>query len=187
MRDAGRLTGASDEVLISVVASREERADEALEGLHERYAARLLSYFCTHSRSKADAEDLAQNVWTQVFQSAGQCQRGEFRKWFFTIALNKLRDHQRRRRSHATVPFFEAEGAVTVDFDHDERKNALEECLKQIGGEFVATLIKVKLEGLPVNEIAEKYKISNAAVYTRVHRGLQQIADCVKAKLKLTE
>jgi DNA-directed RNA polymerase specialized sigma24 family protein len=98
-----------------------------------------------------------------------------------------LRDHERRRRRHAEVPFFETEGALPVDFDEDERRDALEECLKQIGGEFVATLVEVKLKGLPVNEIAEKYKISNAAVYTRVHRGLQQLADCVKEKLKLTE
>jgi RNA polymerase sigma-70 factor (ECF subfamily) len=162
--------------------------NEAFDELHDRYAARLLGYLCTNCRSKTDAEDLAQTVWTQVFQSADQCRQGEFRKWFFTIARNKLRDRQRRRRGHAEVPLFEADSVTVVDATgDDERKAALEECLRQIGGEFVATLIKVKLEGFPVNEIAEACQISDAAVYTRVHRGLQQLADCVKQKLTGTE
>jgi RNA polymerase sigma-70 factor (ECF subfamily) len=188
MPNVEELTSANDEELIGAIAASEESSGEALQELYKRHASRLLAYLHTHCRSGPDAEDVGQEVWMQVFRSARQFKEGRFQNWLFTIARNRLIDLARRRRVRAEVPVVEGDGArFDEPIEEDERLAAMRDCLKQIDGEFVAAVIKIKLEGVSVEEVAREQNVSAGAVYTRVHRGTNQLRECIQKKLEGNE
>jgi RNA polymerase sigma-70 factor (ECF subfamily) len=87
---------ASDEAL----ATRVARGDSAaLEVLYDRYASRVLGISLKIVGDQALAEDILQETFWRVWQSAGtyQSQLGAFTGWLFRIARNLAIDAYRRR------------------------------------------------------------------------------------------
>lgn len=125
---------------------------------------------------------LAGSAWPAA---AAQFKAGKFRRWLFTIARNEFLDTIRRRRVRTEVGLLDGDGALLNEpFEENERLIAMRECLQQIDGDFVAAIVKVKLEGVPVEEIAREENVSEGAVYTRVHRGAKQLRECIEKKLE---
>lgn len=86
----------SDEAL----ATRVARGDStALEVLYDRYASRVLGISLKIVGDQALAEDILQETFWRVWQSAGtyQSQLGAFTGWLFRIARNLAIDAYRRR------------------------------------------------------------------------------------------
>ncbi|MDZ7863985.1 sigma-70 family RNA polymerase sigma factor [Acidovorax sp.] len=93
--------------------------DDADETLMLRYAAGDLGAFDTlYSRHElavwrfvlrsvkvpAVADDLLQDVWFAVARNAGSYEvKAKFRTWLFTLAHNRLVDHLRTARNHASL------------------------------------------------------------------------------------
>ena len=70
-----------------------------------------------------EAEDLAQNVFIRVFQSAGRYEvSAKFSTWIFTIArhlsLNEIRRRGRHPHDHLPLPVADPEGQVGVTVSH---------------------------------------------------------------------
>src|SRR5918994_7131518 len=87
---------ASDEAL----ATRVARGDSAaLEVLYDRYASRVLGISLKIVGDQALAEDILQETFWRVWQSAAtfQSQLGPFTGWLFRIARNLAIDAYRRR------------------------------------------------------------------------------------------
>jgi RNA polymerase sigma-70 factor (ECF subfamily) len=90
------LLHAPDETLVTQVA----RGDSAaLEVLYDRYAPTVLGISLKVIGDQALAEDVLQETFWRVWQSAGtyQSQRGPFTGWLFRIARNLSIDAYRRR------------------------------------------------------------------------------------------
>ena len=50
-------------------------------------------------RSRVDAEDITQDVFLKAFQKISSVKEAaKFRGWLFSIALNRIRDFQRKKR-----------------------------------------------------------------------------------------
>jgi RNA polymerase sigma-70 factor (ECF subfamily) len=90
------LLHAPDETLVTQV-SRGNSA--ALEVLYDRYAPTVLGISLKVIGDQALAEDVLQETFWRVWQSAGtyQSQRGPFTGWLFRIARNLSIDTYRRR------------------------------------------------------------------------------------------
>jgi len=90
------LLHAPDETLVTQV-SRGNSA--ALEVLYDRYAPTVLGISLKVMGDQALAEDVLQETFWRVWQSAGtyQSQRGPFTGWLFRIARNLSIDAYRRR------------------------------------------------------------------------------------------
>src|SRR5947208_15025974 len=80
--------------------SRVRAGDEAaFRQLQERYAGRVLGYFCKQLRDRAEAEDLTQEVFLRLYRSRDRYQpRARFATWIFHIAHNVARNAMRSRR-----------------------------------------------------------------------------------------
>jgi RNA polymerase sigma-70 factor (ECF subfamily) len=90
------LSETPDETLVMQVA----RGDgAALEALYDRYAARVLGISMKIIGDQTLAEDILQETFWRVWQSAGtyQSQLGPFAGWLFRIARNLSIDAYRRR------------------------------------------------------------------------------------------
>ncbi|MEM9296303.1 MAG: sigma-70 family RNA polymerase sigma factor, partial [Planctomycetota bacterium] len=93
----------SDEGLVTAYLDGRVEAFEELVG---RYQDGLFRFLLRFVGSRASADDLFQETFLQVHQSAGTFDtRKRFKPWIFTIAANKARDHLRRnqRRSAASL------------------------------------------------------------------------------------
>ena len=90
------LLQAPDETLVSQVARGNSAA---LEVLYDRYASIVLGISLKVIGDQILAEDVLQETFWRVWQSAGtyQSQRGPFTGWLFRIARNLAIDAYRRR------------------------------------------------------------------------------------------
>ena len=83
------------------------RYNEAkLAGLYEEYYDKLARYAHIHIGNRAEAEDIAGEVFLKALESLGSYQeRGiPMQAWLFRIAHNMVVDHLRKREKRRTVP-----------------------------------------------------------------------------------
>ncbi len=83
------------------------RYNEAkLAGLYEEYYDKIARYVYIHIGNRAEAEDIAGEVFLKALESLGAYQeRGiPMQAWLFRIAHNMVVDHLRKREKHRTVP-----------------------------------------------------------------------------------
>jgi RNA polymerase sigma-70 factor (ECF subfamily) len=100
------------------LAARLRRGDPAaLEGLYDRYSGLVLALLLRIVGSRAEAEDLLQEVFLQAWRRAPEYdpQRGSFSAWLFTIARNRALDVVRSPRHRMQVEGAEREEAAPPD------------------------------------------------------------------------
>lgn len=86
----------SDDELIAQCARGDRRAMDALVS---RYHGKLLDFAFRHLEDRDTAADIAQAAFIRVFENAQSYrQKTSFRSWLYTVALNLIRDHCRRRK-----------------------------------------------------------------------------------------
>ena len=91
-----RASSAGDEALLAGVRAGSEPHFNAL---YSRYFGRIHGFFQARARSRADAEELTQEVFTAVFRSAGGFgERSSPLSWIYGIARNTLLNYVRRRQ-----------------------------------------------------------------------------------------
>src|ERR1700722_11688548 len=81
---------------------RVKRGDRAaFTELVEKYKQPVMNFIFRTLRDETEAEDLAQNVFLQVYKSRDRYQRtAKFSTWLFTIARNLCLNEIRRRSRH---------------------------------------------------------------------------------------
>ena len=128
MRIAGNLVAAS--VFVRFLGTMAENLDPdaalmlrvregdaaAFEALVEKYKQPVFNFLYRTLQDPAEAEDVAQNVFLQMFKSARRYQvTAKFSTWLFTIARNLCLNEIRRRVRHP------AESMDTTVADEEER------------------------------------------------------------------
>lgn len=86
----------------------------AFERLYQRHKGAIYNFLYRSLGNFAAAEDIAQDVWLVVVNKADSFDRREasFKTWLFTVARNKLIDHQRRKVNQPHVDIDEHEAAA---------------------------------------------------------------------------
>ena len=78
----------------------------AFASLVTRYQNGVFLFFCRMTGRRADAEDLAQEIFVRVYESLHSLNDPtRFRSWFWAIASNLCRDYHkyRQRRHHLSI------------------------------------------------------------------------------------
>ena len=81
----------------------------AMDQLVGRYRQSLFSWLLGMTGSRADAEDLFQDVWFRVIRHAGRFNDVSFKAWMWKIARNLLIDFRRKRRPDISLDAVENE------------------------------------------------------------------------------
>ncbi len=135
---------------------------------------------------EADAEDVAQEVFVQVYQSIGSF-RGDAKlsTWLYRIAVTKALDfvkkrNRKKRWGLVSSLFGEKQEAIAdaapdfhhpgVQMENKERAAVLFKALDQLPERQKAVFVLHKLEGLPAKEIGEVMDMSMATVEGLMHR-----------------
>ncbi|MEJ2041090.1 MAG: sigma-70 family RNA polymerase sigma factor, partial [Desulfosarcinaceae bacterium] len=78
----------------------------AFHRLVDRFQPEIFRMIYYRTRSRADAEDLVQDVFLKAFRSLKRLESPPvFRSWLYRIAVNRVHDHFRRMRLKALVGF----------------------------------------------------------------------------------
>lgn len=72
---------------------------EALAELVERYRRPLYAFILRMTPSRADADEVFQDVWVKVIRKSAEYRRDRFRGWVFRIAHNAMIDRARSRKA----------------------------------------------------------------------------------------
>jgi RNA polymerase sigma-70 factor (ECF subfamily) len=180
------LSEASDEALVTQVARGNS---VALEALYDRYSARVLGISLKIIGDQALAEDILQETFWRVWQSAVsfQPQLGPFTSWLFRIARNLAIDAYRRRNVRPQV-FMGANGSdsildATPDPDMDVAEQAQLILQSQRVRKALDSLSVVQRQviemaffnGMTRQEIAEATGEALGTIHTRARLALQKL------------
>ncbi len=100
-----------------------------------------------------------------------------FRPWLFTIVQNKTVDALRRRHIRERVTPLHEAGDQASSAVHSEPLVLLdgEMMLAWLEPKYRQALVLTKIEGLSIEEAAERAQVSTTAMKTRVHRAIRII------------
>jgi RNA polymerase sigma-70 factor (ECF subfamily) len=161
-----------------------------------------LAYRTLHDAT--EAEDLAQNVFVQVYKSAARYQStAKFSTWLFTIARNLCLNEIRRRSRHPAdsldAPRAEQEDQPLPQFEDKktfsppesllqrELAQNIERALADLPENQRSALLLCRQEDLSYEEIAEVLGCSLSATKSLIHRGRETLKERLKAYLRSGE
>ena len=180
------LSDAPDEILVTQVARGNQAA---LEVLYERYAARVLGLSLKILGDQALAEDILQETFWRVWQSAAtfHSQLGPFTSWLFRIARNLAIDVYRRQsvRPQAVVSANGRDPILdeTPDRDTDVAEQAQSILQSQQMRKALDSLPAVQRQviemayfyGMTRQEIAQATGEALGTIHTRARLALQKL------------
>lgn len=167
----------NDEELMSAYIAGDKMA---FQFLYDRYEDRLLGFFRRRlsSRQRAIAPDLFQATWLKVHQARAKFDRAhKFSSWFFTIALNTLRDFVGEARHRFETPddsiISQTASSSSEELKHD--LNQLETLLDRLPSFQREVILLSDWEELSSKEIAVMYDTSDGNIRQMIFRTRKQL------------
>ena len=160
----------------------------AFTQLYRRNVTPIYSYIYSRVGSRADAEDLTEQTFTEALEGLERYkEQGKARAWLFTIAHRRVIDHYRSRREE--LPFDEALDSP-LDIPGPEAAVMRREQLAQLAGllaeldEEKQALLQLRFVAeLTYQEIGEVLGSSEGAV----KKALYRLLDRLRAQWSVTE
>jgi len=145
----------------------------------------LIQYLSRGARSKADIEDLRQDLYERVCAAARQERPNPARPFVFTIARNLLID---RVRHEHVVPFDTVENLEELNIAIDDpapdrvviarqELRRLQAALDQLPQRQRDAIVMRKLNGLSIGEIAQRAGAAERTVKMHLTDGVRALAD----------
>lgn len=173
----------------------------AFTELVEKYKQPIMNLVYRTIHDPTEAEDLAQNVFVQVFKSASRYKNtAKFSTWLFTIARNLCLNEIRRRSRHPAesldVPHPEQEDQPLHQFEdkktfsppesllQSELARKIEEAMADLPENQRSAILLCRQEELSYEEIADILGCSVSATKSLIHRGRETLKEKLKAYLR---
>lgn len=188
------------------LVERLKRGDAAaLEALMERYASRVYRLAHGITRNAADAEEVAQDVFLNLFRKIGTFEgRAALGSWIYRVTANAALIKRRGKRFEVEVPLedhlptFKEDGHrdgdrayVLADWSQSpeeellsrETRGLLNRALDELPDHYRAVLVLADVEGLSNEEAAAALEESVASVKSRLHRARMTLRERVTRHL----
>jgi RNA polymerase sigma-70 factor, ECF subfamily len=152
----------------------------ALGELYDRYAPMVTGLAVRILHDLADAEDVLQAVFLQVWRQASRydAERGAPEAWLCTIARTRALDHLRRRvalrEKHTTVTLQHAAAPSTVE------RLAVRRALGELRPTQRRALELAYYEGLTQTEIAARLNEPLGTIKTRIRGGMTRLRTALR-------
>lgn len=169
-----------------------EQDETAFKKLVNEYKDRVYNTCLGFLRNPRDAEDVAQEVFIQVYESIGDFrEEAALSTWIYRIAVTKslelIRYRKRKKRSgffEAISSFFnEADESIDesefmhpgIQLENKERAEILFREIEKLTEKQRVAFTLQKIEGLSYREVAEVMKLSIPAVESLLHRAKENL------------
>jgi len=169
-------------------APHSERVDEFLQ-LLSNCERRLYGYILAQVQSFHDADDIAQETRTRLWQQFEHFKPGtDFEAWARTIAYYQVltfrekAGRQRLQFKQSLVDQLAGEFAERSDH-YSDRQRALLWCMESVDDAARDLLRLVYAEGLKIKGAAAKLDRSPAGTYKALERLRQRLQTCIEEKL----
>jgi len=175
-----------------------EGKDSAFKTIIDNYQDMVYNTCLSIVKSEEDAEDIAQEVFVQVYQSI-QSFKGESKlsTWIYRIATTKSLDHERRKKRKKRLGFVKSifgDGSEIVinppDFNHpgvalDKKENAakLFSAIDKLSENQKVAFLLNKVEGLSYQEVSDVMEVSVSSIESLLHRAKNNLRKMLENKL----
>jgi RNA polymerase sigma-70 factor (ECF subfamily) len=172
--------------LVVLVNQAKEGNRSAFDRLVVQFHANVFRMVYYRIRSRADAEDIVQDVFLKAFQKISSVKdASRFRGWLFSITLNRIRDFHRKKRFRSLfkVEDENIEQKSTAETGTDQPE-ALDHVLREDFWRQIRLILNKlsKMERevfllrffdhLSINEIAGALKKNESTIKTHLYRAL---------------
>jgi RNA polymerase sigma-70 factor (ECF subfamily) len=173
----------------------------AFAQLVDKYKQPVINLAFRTLRDLTEAEDLAQNVFVQVYKSARRYEASaKFSTWLFTITrnlcLNEIRRRSRHRAESMDASHPEQEDQPLHQFEdkqtaspperllHGELEAKIEEALGDLPENQRLAIVLCRQDELSYEEIARVLGCSVSAIKSLIHRGRETLKQKLKPYLQ---
>jgi RNA polymerase sigma-70 factor (ECF subfamily) len=181
---------------------RVKRGDRAaFAELVDKYKQPVMNFIFRRLRDETEAEDLAQNVFLQIYKSRGRYkQTAKFSTWLFTITHNLCLNELRRRSRHPAESLEEthteneeqpprqfedkSQTAAPDNVLHGELAQKIDEALHELPENQRSAMLLCRQEDLSYEQIAKILRCSLSATKSLIHRGRETLKEKLKPYLK---
>lgn len=171
-------------------------ANSSFEDIVRLYQADVRILARRHFGSPAEADEVAQEVFVQVYRGlSGFRGDSSVRTWILGIARNQIRLHirnenRRRRRSETIVPPELLESSATTEdvdpfqtSDAAEELDALRDCMTRLNERQQWFVDSFYFLNLSAETIAREVSLTPGAVRMLLMRIRKQLAECIRFKV----
>ena len=160
---------------------------EAFRLLVDEYSQKIIETCYRFLNDKHHAEDVAQEVFIEVYRSVGQFRgESELNTWIYRIAVNKSLDFLRKQKRKKTIidmaEFFTRRNAKKTEaidphqiLEDSERRKILNSQIEKLPENQKAAILLKQDKVLTNKEIAEVMETSESAVEALLHRARQTL------------
>lgn len=164
--------------------------EQAFAEIIQRHQNMVFSVAYRMVRRRMDAEDVAQQVFAKIFYALKKFDmRSSLSTWIYKIAMNETYDYLRRLKSRRVV----YDGDLTEDFDDSESRSAriadarvlvdeqsekrdyLMKLLAHVTEEERTLLFLKEVEGLTIDELAERTGINGNTIKVKLFRARKKL------------
>jgi RNA polymerase sigma-70 factor (ECF subfamily) len=190
-------TKGRDESQLSLVKRAQAGDEEAFATLFRQHKSRVYSVCLLMTKDVAEAEDLTQEAFLQVFRTIGTF-RGDaaFSTWLYRIAVNTVLMKLRRRKSPAAISLDEPVNPESPSLHRDFGKNdpdlsgavdriALRRAIEELPEGCRKIFALHEVEGYQHHEIAELLDCSIGNSKSQLHKAKLKLRDLLFPKRKL--
>ena len=193
---ASRACGRDDSQL-SLVRRAQSGDEEAFAALFRQHKNRVYSVCLLMTKDVAEAEDLTQEAFLQVFRAVGSF-RGDsaFSTWLYRVAVNTVLMKLRRRKSPPTISLDEPVSAESPSLFRDFGKDdpeltgvvdriALRRAFRELPAGCRTILALHEVEGYQHHEIAEMLDCSVGNSKSQLHKAKLKMRSLLFPKMKI--
>ncbi|MFJ7072061.1 ECF RNA polymerase sigma factor SigK [Streptomyces sp. NPDC098781] len=179
-------TSETDRLLMSVAAG----SKDAFSRLYDVAVGPIYGIACRVLRDPARAEEVAQEVMLEVWQSAPRYrpESGHAMTWMLTIAhhravdivrtVRRSADRERAVSEHESTPAFDD---VVETVESLGEREQVRSCLKELTAELRQPVVLAYYQGLTHTEIAAALSLPLGTVKSRLRRALTRLRHCLGA------
>lgn len=158
---------------------------EAYNSLVEMFSEKIFNFSLNILQNTEDAEDITQETFVTIYQSVSQFKGdSKLSTWIYTIALNKCREHLRKKSRKKRFAFFTSMDKVEnensmgksnfmhpgIELENQERATILFNAINSLPENQRMAFSLHKLEHVPYEEIAVIMNTSLPSVESLIFR-----------------
>jgi RNA polymerase sigma-70 factor (ECF subfamily) len=179
------------------------RDEHAFNELVREYSPLIYRLVFRMLGRRAEAEDMTQEVFVQVFKAIGQFRSDcKLKTWVYRVAINSCKNRHKylvRRHDDAQdaldavadhEPLHQAKGVTSGDVcrpdqlvEGREVETIIRDAIAQLEPEFREALVLRDIENLSYEEITEIVGVAEGTVKSRIHRARTMLKEIVERAL----